>query len=61
MTLSKKHGSLKRVIGYVEDENKYYVRDLDFHELIGERRLSKEEAEELAYNFFKELDRYGLE
>lgn len=59
--LSKKHGSLVRAISYNEVNGEYYVKDLDFHETIWEKYLTKEEAEGLAYNFFKELDRYGLE
>jgi len=61
VTLRKKHGSLVRAITYFEDDDRYYVKDLDFHETIEGRYITKEEAEGLAYNFFKELDRYGLE
>ena len=61
VTLGKKHGSFYRIIVYNESTNKYYLSDHDFEKLVGERDITKEEAEELAYNFFKELDRYGLE
>jgi hypothetical protein len=60
VTLSKKHGSFQRVIVYNEGGNKYYLSDHDFDKLIGERYITKEEAEELTYYFLKELDKYGL-
>jgi hypothetical protein len=58
--LSKHHGSLNRTIFYEEDMSKYTVMDSDFLKTIAWEILTKEEAEELAYNFFKELDKYGL-
>jgi len=60
VTLNKKYGSLTRSITFFEDWNVYNLHDSDFFKTIEIRKITKEEAEELAYNFFKELDRYGL-
>jgi hypothetical protein len=60
VVLSKHYGSLSRTIFYEEDKNNYTLVDGDFLKAIASKNLTKEEAEELAYNFFKELDRYGL-
>lgn len=60
VSLSKKSGSFQRVVVYNESGNKYFVSDNDFSKVVSERFIAKEEAEELIYNFFKELDRYGL-
>ncbi len=58
--LTKKAGSLTRTLGYIEDTNQYVVIDSDFVRTVAQETLAREKAEELAHNFFRELDRYGL-
>lgn len=62
VTLIKKHGSLTRSLSCIEDKDKivYVVADSIFQESNTPEILTKERAEELAYTFFKELDKYGL-
>jgi hypothetical protein len=60
VSLRKKTGSLVRSVTYFEDSNQFLVRDTDFYRTVAQTFISQNEAEELAHNFFKELDRYGL-
>ena len=60
VSLSKTHGSLSRSITFFEDRNLYTLLDRDFLQTIESKNITKEEAEEFAYNFFKELDKYNL-
>jgi hypothetical protein len=60
LTLHKKHGSLGRTLIYLEDKNEYLVGDSDYMKMFSSDKITREEAESLAYNFFRELDKYGL-
>jgi len=60
VALSKHHGSLNRLLVYDEDKNEYTLMDSDFLKRNTPEKVTKERAEELAYAFFKELNRYGL-
>jgi len=58
--LTKTAGSLTRTLGYIEDTNQYVVIDSDLSRTVAQETITREKAEDLAYDFFKELDKYGL-
>jgi hypothetical protein len=60
VSLTKKTGSLMRSVTYFENTNQFLVSDSDFYRTVSQEFITQKEAEDLAYNFFKELDRYGL-
>ena len=55
VSLSRTHGSLSRYLFFDEYEDVYTLMDKDFREAGQRKQITKEEAEELASNFFKEI------